>query len=140
VLLGVALLMGLLRLPTTADARVLLMAKLVIGLCVLVVPGAWLLLTRREMAARRGVALVLTPAEVLTRTRAGVQRVRWSEVGRLDLRSRRAWSILLGPHDARSFVIQRRDGDGIAFPEALLGVPAEVVLGLCEGYRRGALP
>ncbi|HMI94546.1 MAG TPA: hypothetical protein VK509_24400, partial [Polyangiales bacterium] len=61
VLLGVALLDGLLRLPAEARERIGMAAPLMISLC-LVAPIAWWLLTRRSIASRKGVALLLTPA------------------------------------------------------------------------------
>jgi hypothetical protein len=140
VLLGFALLQGFVGLPPAIRGRVGLVAEVVIGLCLVVVPGLWLVLTRREMASRKGIAFVLTPAELLMRTRAGVHRVRWSDVTRLEIASRRAWSILMGPHQARAVVIRRKDDGDISYAEALLGAPAEVVVGLCEAYRKGVLP
>jgi hypothetical protein len=105
-----------------------------------IVPGLWLLFTRRELSSRKGIALVLTPAELLVRTRAGVQRVRWSDVARLEITSRRAWSILIGPHEARSLIVHHKDDGRIRFREMQVAAPLEVVASLCEAYKKGLLP
>jgi hypothetical protein len=140
VLLGLAVLRGFLRMPPPLRGRVGHLAELVLALCLGVVPVLWLLMTRHEMAPRKGIALVLTPAELLMRTRSGVHRVRWSAVTRLEIASRTAWSILMGPYQARSVVIRRKDDGDITYAEALLGAPPEVVVSLCEAYRKGSLP
>jgi hypothetical protein len=139
VLLGFAVLEGFLRLPPATRQRVGPVAGVVIGLCLGLVPCVWFILSRREMAPRKGIALVLTQGELLMRTRAGVLRVSWSDVSRLEIASRRAWSILMGPHQARSLVIRRKDEGDIAYAEALLGAPPEVVVALGDAYRKGAL-
>jgi hypothetical protein len=139
VLLGCVLLEGFMRLPAEARARVGTTAPLVIVLC-LVAPVAWWLLTRRSLAARKGVALLLTPAELLFRTRSGVQRVPWSNVVKLHIASRTVWTFLQGSHPARSLLIERKDADPIQYSEAFLGVPVEVVVALGEAYRKSVLP
>jgi hypothetical protein len=140
VLLGVAALEGWLRSPADVRMQFGATAPLVIGLCLLVVPVLWIVLTRRDMAPRRGIALVLTPAELLLRTRSGVHRVRWSDVARVEIASRTAWSILFGAHESRSLIVLRKGDDPISYAEPFLGAPAEVVLALCEAYRKGVLP
>jgi hypothetical protein len=139
VLLGCALLEGFLRLPAEARERVGMTAPLVISLC-LVAPIAWWLLTRRSMAARKGIALLLTPAELLFRTRSGVHRVPWSHVAKLHIASRTVWTILQGSHPARSLLIERKEAEPIQYSEAFMGVPLEVVVALGDGYRKGVLP
>ncbi len=139
-LLGLALLDGLARTPAAARARLTPTVAPVIGLCLVLVPGLFLLLRRRENAAHKGIALVLTPAELLLRTRAGVRRLRWTELGKLRLQSRTVWSVLEGPRQARTLVLEPKAGDPIHYAETLLGVPAEVVVALGEAYRKGVLP
>jgi hypothetical protein len=140
VLLGAALLEGLLRSAPEKRAQLGAVAPLVIGLCLLVVPALWIALTRRAMAPRRGIALLMTPAELLLRTRAGVQRVRWSQVSRLQIASRTAWSIVYGAHESRSLIIERKGDDPISYAEPFLAIPPEVVVVLGEAYRKGDLP
>jgi hypothetical protein len=139
VLLAVAVLDGLTRLgpqlladlwPVAAGAT----------LVAVVVPLGWLWATRREIAVRRGVALVLTPAELLLRTRAGVHRARWSKLQRISIDARRAFSVLDGLHVAKTLVLKRKDEPPIRYDEAYLGVPAEVAQVLLDAYRTGALP
>jgi len=140
VLLGVAALEGWLRSSETARAQLGAAAPLVVALCLLIVPLFWIVLTRRDMAPRKGIALVLTPAELLLRTRAGVHRVRWTQVVRVEIASRTAWSILFGAHESRSLIVHRKGDDPISYAEPSLAAPAEVVAALCEGYRKGGLP
>lgn len=137
VLLGVVLLEGLLRLPDETRARLGLLTPSLLVLALVVVPLWWLAATRRHVAPRKGIALVLTPAELLLRTRGGVHRVRWSNVTRIELSSRRVWSLLEGAHAARTLVIHDREGGTVRYAEAFLGAPAEVVMALCDAYRKG---
>jgi hypothetical protein len=106
----------------------------------IVVPVGWVILTRREIAPRHGIALLLTPAELLIRTQSGVVRTPWSSLLRVTLDSRFAWSVLEGVHRTRSLVLKRRGADPITYDEAFLGVPAEVAQTLLDAYRRGSLP
>jgi len=140
VLLGFAVLDGFLRLPTEAQKRVTTLVEGVVMLCVGFVPALWYLMTRADIAPRKGIALLLTPAELMLRTRAGVHRVSWPQVARLEIVTGTSWSILLGPHESRSLVIHRKDDDTISYTEAFLGAPCEVVVALCEGYRKSVLP
>jgi hypothetical protein len=111
----------------------------VTALCLVAVPVLWLLLARREIAARKGGALLLTPAELLLRTRAGVHRVRWSDIARIEIVSRRAWSIALGAHENRSLVLHRSSDEPVQYAASLLAPPLEVVAGLCDAYRSGVV-
>jgi hypothetical protein len=139
VLLGIALLDGLLRLPAAARGALGRSPALVLGVCLLLVPGLWLVLSRRQLTAQKGVAMLLTPAELLWRTRGGVQRLRWAELGRPQIESRTGWSVLQGPHETRTLVLTQKNGDSVRYAEGALGVPAEVVVALCEAYRKGVL-
>ena len=139
-LLGLALCDGFLRLPAAARARVGTTAGVAIALCLAVMPLAWLFATRRERAARKGIALLLTPAELLLRTRAGVHRTRWSDMTRSEVVTRRAWSIVMGAHEARTLVLGTREDGDIRYAEALMDTPAEVVAALTDAYRKGSLP
>ncbi len=140
VLLGLAALEGWVRSSEGTRAQLGATAPLVVALCLVIVPVFWLVLTRRDMAPRKGIALLLTPAELLLRTRAGLHRVPWKQVTRVEIASRTAWSILFGAHESRSLVIHRKGDDPISYAEPFLGAPAEVVAALCEGYRKSMLP
>lgn len=136
VLLGVAVLDGFVRLPSTARAAIGAPAPIVIALCLVIAPLAWVLLMRRVVAAQRGIALAFTPSEILTRTRAGVQRIPWSHVTRFEITSRTVWSILHGAERARALVVHRKNDDALAFSEEFLGIPAEVALAHGESHRK----
>jgi hypothetical protein len=138
-LLGAALLEGLLRSPAAVRAAIGSIGPSVVALCLVAVPLLWLLLARRERAARKGPALLLTPAELLLRTRAGVHRARWSDIASVEIVSRRAWSIALGAHENRSLVLQRKSDEAIRYAESVLAPPLEVVAALCEAYRGGVV-
>jgi hypothetical protein len=139
ILLGIAVLDGFLRLPASARIQVSLGPALLLAAVLVVVPVGWIVFTRASLAARQGLALVLTPAELLVRTRAGVQRVAWSSVTRTEVQSRTTWSILQGAHETRQLVVHRKGEPSIQCGEAFLNVPAEVVAGLCDAYRKGSM-
>ncbi|GAB4205303.1 MAG: hypothetical protein OHK0013_21050 [Sandaracinaceae bacterium] len=139
VLLAVAVVEGLVRLDASLLADLWPVAAVAV-LVAVVVPTGWLILTRREIAVRRGVAFVLTPAELLVRTRSGVHRARWGKLQRVTIDTRRAFSILDGLHVAKTLVLKRKDEPPIRYDEAFLGVPAEVAQVLIDAYRTGALP
>jgi hypothetical protein len=140
VLLGVVVLDGYLRVSQRLPGQLAALVPALIALCLFVVPLGWVALMRANMAPRKGLSLVLTPAELMLRTRAGVLRVPWDELGKLELVSRTGWSILRGAHDVRTLVIQRQDEPPIHYAESFLGAPAEVVIALCEAYKKGHLP
>jgi hypothetical protein len=137
VLLGVAMLDGFLRM--SAEARALLSQGPVrlLAAALVFIPLGWIVYTRASLASRQGLALVLTPAELLVRSRAGLQRIAWSSVTRSEVRARTTWSILQGAHEARSLVVHRKDDAAIQCSEAFISTPVEVVAGLCDAYRKG---
>lgn len=139
VLLGLAVLEGFVRLPeANREAAGSTMPLVLVG-ALIVVPVAWFLFTRAHIRPRLGLALVLTPAELLLRLRSGVMRVAWAELAGADLETRGAWSILLGAHEARTLVLRRKNAAEIRYHESFLGIPAEVVASLCEAYRKRAI-
>jgi hypothetical protein len=140
VLLGIAVLEGFLRTPPAVRGQLGLTTPIVAGLCLVLVPLLWLVLTRRSIAARKGIALVLAPAELLMRIPSGVLRVPYPDIARLEVKARTVWSILDGASQMRSLLIHRKSEGAINYAEAFLGVPAEVALALCDGYRKGVLP
>jgi hypothetical protein len=140
VLLGMALLDGLVRLGFRGQVTVSPIAIIVIAVALLLVPLTWLLLVRQHVEPRKGIALIMTPAEMLMRTREGVLRVSWSNLAGLQIASKTAWSVLEGPYRSRTLIIRRKDEPPINYLESFLGVPAEVVVCLAEAYRKGALP
>ena len=111
-----------------------------IALCLAIVPLLYWLAARRDLAASKGIALLLTPAELLFRTRSGVHRVPWSQIAKLHVASRTVWTFLQGSHASRSLLIERKDAEPVRVAETFLGVPLEVVIALGDGYRKGVLP
>jgi hypothetical protein len=84
--------------------------------------------------------MVLTPAELLIRTRGGMVRTRWPDLVSASVANKRAWSVLEGMHEARQLILSRRGGGPIRYDEPYLGVPAEVGQILVDAYRTGRLP
>jgi hypothetical protein len=138
-LLGAAVLEGFVRLPPATRDRVDITVPLVLVGALVVVPVVWLVITRSQLKPRRGLAAVLTPSELLLRTRAGVLRVAWSAVQRADIESRSAWSLLLGAHEARSLLFSRRAAQPLRYQESFVGLPLEVFVALCDAYRRSRI-
>lgn len=139
VLLGVAIVEGWARAGDEARGALGLAVVAVAALACVLVPLVWAWMTRREIAPRLGLAMVLTPAELLMRTRGGVLRVRWPSLARLSIDARGRISPIEGWAIHRALVIKRKDAPPITYDEAFLGVPAEVALALCEAYASGAL-
>lgn len=139
VLLGIAVLEGFAR--ASAEEQQALGAPVVgaAGIALVMVPMAWIFMTRRSIAPRLGVAMVLTSAELLLRAKGGVLRVRWPSLQRLSIDVRGRLSAIEGWALQRALVIKRKDGAPITYDEAYLGVPAEVALTLCDAYASGAL-
>jgi hypothetical protein len=111
---------------------------LVLGFAAL--PARWLWMQRREVAPRLGLSMVLTPAELLIRTQRGMLRTQWQDLVSVTVVSRRRWSVLQGPHDARQLVLSRRAAPPIRYDENYLGTPVEVAQVLLEAHRTGRLP
>jgi len=139
VLLAVVLIEGLARLEVDIPIDVLPYALVAVAVA-LVLPLGWLWRTRREIAVRQGIALVLTPSELLLRTITGVHRARWGKLQRVSIDTKRAFSVLDGIHEAKSLVLKRKDEPPIRYDEAFLGLPAEVAQVLIDGYRTAQLP
>jgi hypothetical protein len=139
VLLGLAVLEGFVRLPAATREKVDVTVPLVLVAALIVVPIGWLLITRTQLKARRGLAAILTPTELLLRTRAGVLRVAWKSVQRIEIDSRAAWSLLLGAHEARTLIVRRKSAPPLQYHESFIGVPLEVLTALCDAYRKSRL-
>lgn len=106
----------------------------------LAVFGRWIWMERRDIAPQKGLSMLLTPAELLIRTRGGMLRTRWRDLVSASVTSKRAWSVLEGTHEARQLVLSRRGAGPIRYEEPYLGVPVEVAQILVEAYRTGRLP
>ena len=139
VLLGLTIADSYLRTAPELRARLGAVAPGILVFSLLFVPLLWVILVRIDIAPRKGLSLVLTHAEVMMRTRSGVHVLPWSDLKRASVVIRKTWSLLRGPHETRSLLLERMDGDTINYVESFLGAPAEVIVGLCEAFRRGAI-
>jgi hypothetical protein len=110
------------------------------AVALLAVFARWVWMERRDIAPAKGLSLVLTPAELLIRTRSGMLRTAWRNLASVSVVTKRAWSVLEGAHDAKQLVLSRRNAGPIRYDEPYLGVPAEVAQLLIEAYRIGRLP
>ncbi len=131
-LFGLVFAEGTLRLPAGVSLGVL--PYLGMAVCV-AIPAFWWIRTRRELAPRRGVAFVATPAEVLMRAEGGVLRAVWTEVPSIGVDERVGWSPLVGREVRRKLRIDRIDAPPIRYEEEFLGAPAHVVAALMDVYR-----
>jgi hypothetical protein len=138
-LLGLAVLDGFVRLPQITRDKVDVTVPLVLVAALVIVPVGWFFITRAQLKSRRGLAAVLTQTELLLRTRAGLLRTPWTTIERIDTESRSAWSLLLGAHEARTMIIRRRKAAPLQYHESFIGVPLEVVSGLCDAYRKSRI-
>jgi hypothetical protein len=138
-LLGLAVLQGFVRLPAVTRAQIDITVPLVLIGALVVVPIGWLVITRRQLKPRLGLAAIMTPTELLLRTAAGVLRVPWTIVQRVDIESRTTWSLLLGAHEARSLLVHRRSAQQLRYQESFIGVPLEVIAVLCDAYRKARI-
>lgn len=137
-LLGMAVLDGYVRLSPGEQRALHPTPALLLAAALVIVPVGWVVLTRMNLAARRGLALVITPRELLVRARSGVTRIAWPDVTRCEVASRMSWSLLQGTYEARSLVVTRKRDPAVQCNEAFLSVPAEVVAALCEFYRKNS--
>src|SRR6185312_1466750 len=134
-LLGIAVLDGFVRLPAQAQRAINPVPALLLAALLVIVPIGWYALTRGTLRARKGIALILSPTDLLSRGRGGIIRAPWANVSRIDIQSRMSWSLLQGGHASRTLNIQRRDGQaGVQCAESFMETPIEVVAALCDAY------
>jgi hypothetical protein len=137
-LLGIAVLDGFVRLPTQAAQSINPVPALLLAAALVIVPAAWYLFTRASLRARKGVALVLSPQDLLSRGRGGVIRAPWSEVSKVELLARSTWSLLQGAHTSRTLLVRRKRESSVECAETFMETPIEVVAALCDAYRKRA--
>lgn len=123
---------GTLRLPPGTSLGLLPMAGLIA--CAFV-PLAWLWSAVRDISPRKGLAMVVTPAEVIMRTRGGVLRATFRRIDDVTIESAPTWSLLDGSKPHRKLTIMRRNDTPIRYDEAYLGVSAEVAKALLDAFR-----
>lgn len=140
VLAGIAAIDGLLRAGPNVWAAIDPMVGGGLVVAFLAIPARWYWTTRRDVAPRKGLSMVLTPSEVLMRTGAGLLRTRWKDLARVSVDVKRKWSVLEGAHDLRQLVLVRTHAPTLRYDEPYLGIPVEVGQMLLDAYRTGALP
>jgi hypothetical protein len=139
-LLGLAVLDGYVRLPAQASRALNPTPALLLAAALVILPSAWVLFTRARLGARRGLALIVSPGALLLRAgRSGAVRVPWTSVTRVETVTRTSWSLLKGAHEVRTLVAQRKRETSLQCPADFMAVPIEVVVGLCEHYRKRAV-
>lgn len=112
------------------------MAAGALALCA-AVPAGWWLWMRRRARPRGGLAMLLTPAQLLVWGTGSVVELPWHELGEVEVESRNQWSPFVGAYPVQQLVLTTTAGEALRFDADLLSVPPEVVGALCRGYRRG---
>lgn len=113
-------------------------------LALLLVPVAcaplalWWWRGRATRRARGGVALLLTPTQVIVRDARGARSAPWSEVQAVLTESQPAWDMLRGARRAPLLVISRRGTAPLRLREDELGLTVPRALALVEAYRSAA--
>ncbi|MBK8409833.1 MAG: hypothetical protein IPL19_17865 [Sandaracinaceae bacterium] len=97
---------------------------------------------RATRRARGGVALLLTPTQLIVRDAVGARSAPWSEVQAVRTESQPAWDMLRGARRAPLLVISRRGTPSLRLREDELGVAVPRALLRVEAYRSavGATP
>jgi hypothetical protein len=99
----------------------------------------WFYWMRSRRAVRLGMAMLLTPEELLLRGKHGALSVPWTQLAGAEVTVKLAWSPLVGSYLVRVLWFATLDGARMPFDGSFLGVPPEVVAQLAEAYRAGAL-
>ncbi len=97
--------------------------------------AAWWWRGRGVRRARRGVALLLTPDQLIVRDAVGARSAAWSEVQAVREDSRPTWDMLRGARRAPLLLISRRGSQPLVLGEDELGVPVAHALAAVERYR-----
>jgi hypothetical protein len=140
-LLGIAVLDGFVRLPRQAAQAINPLPALLLAAALVIVPAAWFLFTRASLRGRKGLTLVLSPVDLLSRGRGGVMRAPWTSVSRVEILVRSSWSLLQGAYSSRTLIVSRVREASVECAESFMEEPVEVVAALCDVYRkRGPSP
>ncbi|HEY6877135.1 MAG TPA: hypothetical protein VI299_03910 [Polyangiales bacterium] len=111
-------------------------ASALLGPCALL---GWFMWMRRRRATRLGMAMLLTPEELLVRGPHGAVSLPWPQLASVEVVARQAWSPFVGRFLVRSLWFHARDGTTMLFDAAFLGWPPEIIAAQAEGYRTGRL-
>lgn len=128
-LAGHALVVPLLRTP-------LMLALLPVACGPLVL---WWWRGRAARRARGGVALLLTPSQLIVRDAVGARSATWADVQAVRVESKPAWDMLRGARRAPALLIARRGSAPLVLREDELGVSARGAVAAVEGYRSAVL-
>lgn len=133
-LLGVAFALDALWSAGPLRARILSPALLS---CVLVLAlfAGWFVWMGRRRATRLGIAMLITPEELLVRGRGGVLGVPWPQLQAAQVSARMAWSPFLGSFSVRTLVVTTTHGEVMSFDAGFLGVPPEVLAAVLDSQR-----
>jgi hypothetical protein len=133
-LLGVAFALDALWSAGPLRARIVSPALLSCVLALALLAG-WFVWMGRRRATRLGIAMLITPEELLVRGRGGVLGVPWSQLQAAQVAARMAWSPFVGSFSVRTLLITTTHGELLSFDAGFLGVPPEVLAAVLESYR-----
>lgn len=111
-----------------------------IGLVGVLVPIVFLAFSALRVRDLGGATLVLTRAEVLTRTRRGMHRVPFRDVASTRVVRKRTWTLLTAMTVEARLVVERGEGPPMTFDGRLLGFPADLVAAAIEAQRDAFTP
>jgi hypothetical protein len=97
--------------------------------------AGWFVWMGRRRATRLGIAMLITPEELLVRGRGGVLGVPWSQLQAAQVAARMVWSPFVGSFSVRTLLITTTHGELLSFDAGFLGVPPEVLAAVLESYR-----
>ncbi|MDB4984840.1 MAG: hypothetical protein JWN04_18 [Myxococcaceae bacterium] len=113
-------------------------AALLSALLALTALWIWFRWLRGRRQARLGMALLLTPEELLIRGKQGVVSIPWTQLAGAEVLTRLAWSPLVGSYLVRTLWFSTLEGTSMPFDGGFLGVAPEVLASLANGYRTGS--
>jgi hypothetical protein len=135
-LLGIAFALDALWTAGPMRARILGPALLSCLLALALFAG-WFVWMGRRRATRLGIAMLITPGELLVRGHNGVIGVPWVQLSSVQVVARLSWSPFVGSFAVRTLVITTTHGEVLSFDGGFLGVAPEVLAALLEAYRAG---
>ncbi|MCS6858380.1 MAG: hypothetical protein NZM37_11760 [Sandaracinaceae bacterium] len=103
-------------------------------------PLLWFLTQFRSLSPRMGLACVLTPAELLWRSRAGIHRLPWKNVEEVSISTRWAFLATEGLHRQQALLIKTREDFSLRFDESVVGIPLDAFELLIQSLRAGLRP
>lgn len=135
-IVAVALLERLVRLPAGMSIGPIGYGALALSIAIVLV---FLLLGARRAREAKGLALVLTPEELLLRLPSGLTRVPLGAITGLELGARRSWSTLGGSEPVKTLFVVRDGGPGLTLSADELAAEVEPLASLIELYCAGAV-